>query len=152
MTLLYPFLDTVQFRQGCPHLPDCMYFQVHLRSLLLLPCSLHLGQCCVSVRLQACLYLCNYNQNQRKGYNWAESVWDWALPAACYHCTVPLSTLVTGCWIVQCCFCHYYSLSHVMKIIKGLEHLSCEHRMRELRLFSLEKRRTGGDIIATSST
>ena len=38
------------------------------------------------------------------------------------------------------------------KMIRGLEHLSCKEGLRELDLFSLEKRRLWGDLTVAFST
>lgn len=38
-------------------------------------------------------------------------------------------------------------LKRATNVIRALEHLTCEERMRDLGLFNLEKKRMGGDLI-----
>ena len=60
------------------------------------------------------LYWYNYVQSPTEvaGQNLAKTG---ALSSACFHHVVLPSTLVTGCWAVQCSFCHSCFLSYVWK-------------------------------------
>lgn len=107
-----------------------MCFLVHLRSLLLLPCSINLGQCCASVKLQACFYLCNYHQRGKDiiGQNLSGTGLS-PLHGITVLCLCPswwqAARLSNAASVIPAL------LSCVVKIIRGLEHLYCEHRIRE---------------------